>query len=524
MNAAAAKEAPPVWVITLTVMLAAFMAVIDTSIVNVALPTMSGNLGASTSEMTTISTVYILANVIVMPLNGFLTAQFGRKFYFAVSLILFTVSSALCGLAWNLPSLVFFRLLQGLGGGALMPTAQSILFETYPREKLGQAMAIFGLGAIVGPTLGPVLGGWLVDNFGWRTIFLINVPVGIVTVMMTLAFIHNSSYHQKTEGRFDFAGLTLLIAGVCSLQYVLEKGQDEDWFASNLILGLTVVAVVGLTAFVWREMTAKNPIVNLRIYRDRTFAVGSLLGLATGFGLYGLNMVLPLFLSSILHYNAWQSGLAILPGALATGVCMPFAGRLADKIDSRFAIFPGMLMFAFSGWWLGTLTPDTGFWNFFYPRILQGFSLGLIFVPLSSTSMSQISRANMSSASGLYSLVRQLGGSFGIAVLTTLLTYFTRVKYAYLSEYVSQGNPTAESRFQLMQSFFASKGAGVDQAARQAVYLMQGSARSQALILAYNHLFRLTAVIFVICSLLVFFLQTRKAAPGGEPQPMMADH
>jgi MFS transporter, DHA2 family, multidrug resistance protein len=503
----------PIWLITLTVMLAAFMAVIDTSIVNVALPSISSGLGTTTVEMTSISTIYILANVIIMPLNGYMTALLGRKNYYALSLTLFTLSSLLCGLAWNLPSLVFFRLIQGLGGGALIPTAQAILFETYPRDQLGKAMGIFGMGVIVGPALGPVLGGWLVDDYGWRMIFLVNVPVGILTVLMTLRFIQNPAYHQKPEGKFDLLGLVLLIVCIGSMQYVLENGQDQNWFSSLEIVGLTLVAALGLIGFIGWELKTANPIVDLSIYRNRTFAAGNLLGVTTGFGLYGLNLILPLFLASILHYNALQSGLAILPGALATAVAMPIAGRLADRIDPRLSIGPGMLFFALSGWWLGTLTQQSGYWNFFYPRVLQGFSLGLIFVPLSTTSMSQVPRAQMSSASGLFSLVRQLGGSFGIAVLTTLLSYFARVKYAYLSEYIHASNPQAVERIQGLQKLFLSQGSDPAKAYLQAMTLISGNLRSQALILAYNHLFRLTALIFLAS--MVFLLFLRKKTVSG---------
>lgn len=508
-----AKADPPVWLITLTVMLAAFMAVIDTSIVNVALPDMSSSLGVSNSEITSVSTVYILANVIVMPLNGYMTSLMGRKYYYAFSLALFTFSSFLCGFSWNLFSLVAFRLIQGLGGGALMPTAQAILFETFPRDQLGKAMSIFGLGVIVGPALGPVLGGWLVDNYGWPLIFLINVPIGILTVFMTLSFIQNPAYHSKPKGRFDFSGLLLMIVGIASLQYVLENGQSDDWFDSRTILALTILATVSLVGFIWHELHTPNPIVNLKIYRDRTFAAGNLLGVTSGFGLYGLNLMLPLFLASILRFKAWQSGLALLPGALATAVGMPIAGRLSDKLDPRILMGTGIGFYAISGWWLGTLTAQSGFWNFIYPRMLQGFSMGFIFVPLSAATMSNISRAEMSSASGLFSLVRQLGGSFGIAILTTLLSHSTRVQYAHLADYVNMGNPQALQRFQLMQGFFQSKGFSAERALEQALYLMHGSVLSQALVLAYNNLFRLTAIIFIVSSVFLIFIRKKKHEP-----------
>lgn len=504
------EKVPPLSMVILTVIIGALMSIIDASIINVALSSISGNLGASTSEVTSISTVYILANVIIMPLNGYLTAFFGRKNYYALCLFLFTVSSMLCGIAWDLNSLVFFRLIQGIGGGALMPTAQAIMFESFPQEKRGQAMAIFGLAAMVGPAIGPTLGGWLVDSYSWRTIFFINVPPGIIAVIMTFLFIRNPAYMKKPEGRFDIIGLLSMIIGISTLQYFLEKGQENDWFDSRIITACAISSIVFLTFFVIWETKIKNPIVDLKIFKDTTFAAGNVLGVVTGFGLYGLNLILPLFLSTILGYNSFQSGMAVLPGAIATAFAMPMVGNLVSKFDPRLLIAPGIFVFSLSGWLLSGLTTSSGYWDFFFPRVIQGFSLAFIFVPLSTIAMGQIPAAQMANASGLFSLMRQLGGSIGIAIMTTLLGYYSKLEYGHLMDYVNSYNPAATERLQLLQSYMMSKGTSADIASQQALTMLKGIVQKQSLMLAYDNLFQLTAFVFVCSSALLVFVKTQK--------------
>lgn len=504
------KPDVPVWLILVTIMTGTLMAIIDSSIVNVALPTISGNLGVSPDEISSISTVYILANVVVMPLNGYLTALMGRKWYYTICLILFTVSSFLCGIAWSIDSLILFRVIQGLGGGALMPTAQAILFETYPKEKHGQAMAVFGLAAMVGPAIGPTLGGWLVENYGWRTIFNINIIPGIVASVLSLLVIKNPAYLKKPEGKFDYLGLISMVVGVCSLQYVLEEGQKNDWFDSNVILGLSITSVLSIIFFIFWELRTKNPIVDLSVFNDRNFSAGNVIGVITGFGLFGINIILPLFLSSILGYNSMESGMAIFPGAVATALCMPFVGRFADKVDPRLLIGPGVCLFALSGILMGTLTTQSGYWDFFWPRIVQGISLSLLFVPLSKVTMGQVPVMKMAGAAGLSSLLRQLGGSVGIAILTTLLTYYTRLEYGHLSDYVNTGNPIALERFRQLQGLMISKGYALDQATQQALTMLKGLTQKQALMLAYDNLFRLTSYVFIFSLFLLLFLKGKK--------------
>jgi DHA2 family multidrug resistance protein len=347
-SAAPANEAP-LPLITITVMLGTLMAVIDTSIVNVALNTMAGNLGASLDEIGWVTTGYILSQVIVMPLNGWLTARFGRRNFYLVSLMLVTGASLLCGIAGSVAQLVVFRIIQGIGGGALQPTAQAILFESYPPDRRAGAMAIFGLGAMVGPAIGPVLGGYIIDNFSWPLIFYVNVPIGIIAIVMTLLYIRDPST-KRESAPLDLVALALLTAGMASLQYVLQEGQQLDWFSNGQIVGCTVLAVVMLTAFVVRELLVRNPLVDLRVFRSRAFAAGNVLSIIMGFGLYGTALVLPLFLQNVLGFTPTDAGLALVPGSIATMISILLAPRLLRSIDARYMVGAGLIIFAAGAW------------------------------------------------------------------------------------------------------------------------------------------------------------------------------
>ncbi len=465
------------------------MAIIDATIVNVALPTIAGNLGATVDEVSWVATGYILASVCVMPLNGWLTAYFGRKNFYAVSLAIFTLSSLLCGTATSIWQLVFYRVLQGIGGGALQPTAQSILFESFPKEKRGQAMAIFGLGAMVGPAVGPTLGGYLVDNATWPLIFYINIPIGIAAFIMTLMFIPNPHYLEKPKGGVDWTGLTLLVAGLSSLQYVLERGEHDGWWDSSTIVLLTGVAVISLTFFIWKMIREREPLVNLKMFHIRTFAVGNIVGFISGFGLFGVTLILPLFLQVMLNLTAFDTGLVLLPGALATALTMFVLGRFGHKFDPRVLVAAGMLIFAYSAWWLGGLTSESGFWDVFWPRMIQGFGLGALFVPLTTASLGEVPIAGMAGATGVFTLVRQLGGSFGIAILTTLLTHEGAIAQNVLA-------------------------GGVTQTHGVPLGVLSGMVVQQATMISYDYVFRLVGIVFVIATPLVFFMRAPRANPA----------
>lgn len=480
------------------------MAIIDATIVNVALDTIAGNLGATIDEVSWVATGYILSAVIIMPLNGYLTATLGRKYFYASSLVVFTIASLLCGTARSIWVLVFYRVLQGIGGGALQPTAQAILFESYPPEQRNMAMAIFGLGAMVGPAIGPTLGGYIVNNASWPLIFFINVPIGILAVIMTVLFVPDPPYIGRRTGDADWLALVLLASGLGALQYVLERGQHDDWFSSNTIVILSATSLVGLVWFIVRTLRSANPLVHLSVFKFRQFTAGSVLSLVTGFGLFGMNLVLPLFFQNILGFDAWQTGLALLPGAAATAVSMLIVPRLAKAIDSRIVLAAGIFMFGVAGWWLGGLDSDAGYWNIFWPRAIQGLALGFLFVPMSTLQLSGLPREELSNATGLVSLVRQIGGSFGIAILTTLLS---RRMVQYGSALASGVTNAQVSR----ATQILSNGAAVNHhSMAQAIAQLYGIVQQQASVLSYEFLFRMSALVFFCAIPLVLLFRVVK--------------
>jgi DHA2 family multidrug resistance protein len=488
------RDDAPVALITVTVMLGLIMAIIDTTIVNVALNTIGGNLGATVDEVAWVATGYILASVVVMPLNGWLTALLGRKTFYAVSLALFTVASILCGSARSIWVLVFYRVIQGLGGGALQPTAQAILFETFPPQRRGAAMAIFGMGAMVGPAIGPALGGWIVDNASWPLIFYINIPIGIVAFLMTLAFIPNPKYIVKPKGGIDWIGLGLLTAGLATLQFVLEQGERDEWFSSRAISICAAVSAISLVVFVVKSLRDRYPIVDLKVFTFRSFSVGSFLGIIMGFGLYGTALILPLFFQSLLGFSALDTGLALMPGAFATALSMLIIGRILNRIDGRWSIVFGTLLFAWSTWLLGGLTVQAGYWDVFWPRLVQGFALGFMFVPLTTISLRDVPVPELAGATGVFTLLRQLGGSLGIAILTTMLTHQTAIAWNNLA-------------------------AGVTQTHGYSVGQLTQIVSQQSAMIAYDYLFRATAIVFVLSTPLVFLIKRRRGSTAIAPQP-----
>ncbi len=503
-------------------MLGMIMAIIDTTIVNVALNQIGGNLGASIDEIGWVATGYLLSAVIIMPLNGWLTARFGRKAYYAGSVAIFTIASALCGTATNIWQLVAYRAIQGIGGGALQPTAQAILFESFPAERRAQSMALFGLGAMVGPAVGPLLGGWLVSNYSWPLIFYINLPIGIAAFVMTLMFIPDPHYIQRHERPLDVTGLAMLTIGLGSLQYVLERGQHDDWFTSPLIVALTAASVFGLAAFIWLQLRTREPLVDLRVFANRNFTAGNIVGIVTGFGLFGLSLILPLFMQTVLGWDAWQSGVALLPGAIATALSMLLVGRLAGRIGNRFLMTAGLLMFAGSTWAMSYFTQDAGYWDIFWPRAIQGFALGFLFVPLSVVTISALRRDQIANATGIGTLLRQLGGSLGIAFLTTYLQSDVQRVHAMLADQINAGRGVVQQTIASLQAQFLAQGMSALAAQKMALVQIAQLVQRDAMVIAYDDLFRLSAILFVITLPCVLLLRIRRQTGAQAAPPIEA--
>jgi DHA2 family multidrug resistance protein len=473
------------YLIAFAVVLAAMMQVIDSSIVNVALPDMMGNLGASLDEIAWVSTGYILASVIVIPLTGFLGDLFGRKRYFVGSIVTFTLASLMCGASSSLGALILWRIIQGIGGGALMTVSQTVLFESFPPEEAGTAMALFGLGVMVGPTIGPTLGGWLTDNYGWPWIFYINIPVGILASMMIAAYVHDPE-HQRRPAVIDYLGIALLIVSVGSLQYVLEHGQREDWFDSRLITSLTGIGLVGGGCLLWREFTTDHPAIDFRVLRHRQMWVGTVLGVVMGIGLYAMSFTLPVFLQGNLRMTAEQTGFVLLPGAVATAASMALIGRLTNRFDPRVLVMIGAIVFATAAWQLSKITGESGSQDFFVPLILRGLGLGLMFVPLTTITLAELSRQELPQGSGLYNFFRQLGGSFGIAGIATLVARYSAETRATLVEHVASTDLATLARVDMLARGMMAKGADAWTARQRALALLDRQISGQASVIAYG--------------------------------------
>src|SRR4029077_2236330 len=401
-------------IITITAIICALLEIIDTTIVNVSLNDMRGNLGATTSEIGWVVTAYAIGNVIIIPMTSWLAQQFGRRNYFAASIILFTIFSFLCGNSTSIEELIIFRFVQGLGGGALLVTSQTIITESYPPEKRGMAQAIYGMGVIIGPTLGPPLGGYITDHFGWPLIFYINIPIGIIAALLALQFVRSPKYAEKSKiGDVDWVGIGLLAIFVGSLQYILEKGQEEDWYSSNVIIVLTVMSILGGFFFIWRELTFRNPIVNLRVLKNGNLRVGTMLTFLLGFGLYGSTFIIPVYTQSTLGWTAFQSGMLMVPAAVTTAFLMPVIGIILSKgVPQQFLVSLGMLVFAmFCFWGYFILTNATPSENFFWMLVTRGVGLPLLFIPITSLSLSTLKGPEIGQGVAFTGMMRQVGGS-----------------------------------------------------------------------------------------------------------------
>ena len=500
------------WLIAAAVMTATFMEVLDTSVANVSLPHIAGTLSASTEEATWVLTSYLVANAVILPITGWLSSFFGRKRLLITCIIIFTASSALCGAATSMTMLIVARVLQGIGGGVLQPTAQAVLMESFPPAKQGMAMAIYGMGVVFAPVVGPTLGGWITDNYSWRWIFYINVPVGIVAVLMASWFIENPPYLKRVRGsRIDYLGFGLMTLFLATFQLVLDTGQQNDWFESRQIVVLSVVSVAALVAFVVRELTVEEPIVDLRVLANRNFGIGTLLMTVVGGVLYGTTALLPLFLQTLLGYPAVQSGLAVSPRGLGSMASMIIVGRLVGKIDSRLLMTFGFFVLAVSMYMLAGVNLEIATSNIVWPNIINGFAMGFIFVPLTTTATGTLSREQMGNAAGIYSLMRNLGGGLGISAVTTLLARGAQQHQAAIVSHLTPYDSAFQQRSQQLQGVFGSSAEGL-QKAYAAVY---GVMLRQANLLAFVDNFRLLTFVCLACVPLVFLLRRVRSGGGG---------
>ncbi len=505
------------WLVTITVMLPTIMEIVDTSVANVALPHMKGSLNAGTDEITWVLTSYLVANAVVLPMTGWLSRMFGRKRFLITCITLFTLASFLCGAAPNLGSLIFFRILQGAAGGALIPNSQAILMETFPPKEQGMAMAIFGIGAMFGPIIGPALGGYVTDQLNWRWIFYINFPIGVIAVIMAAAFLVDPDYlKHKQKITIDYWGLALLVLGFGSLQLVLDKGQQEDWFASGFIIIFSLVALVSLLALILAELRHPHPIVNLRLFKYVSYSAGNFLMFVFGFCLYSAIMLIPLFLQTLMGYDATRAGMVLAPGGVVTLFVMPFVGAaLSRGVQGRYIVFCGLCIGATAMFIMQGFTLEASYWDFVWPRMVLGLGLGMIFVPLSTTTLSAIPKPEMGNATGMYNLLRNIGGSVGIAVSATLLQRFSQFYQNILVAHANPMNPLYQEKITALTEAAISSGVPKSAAEQTALGMLYGTIQRQAGMLSYNHIFWIIGIAFL--SVIPFLLLLRKPKESSPP-------
>jgi len=507
------KQVNP-WVVAMAVMFATFMEVLDTTVVNVSLPHIASSMAATTEEATWTLTSYLVANAIVLPMTGWLASVFGRKRLLMISTAGFTIASFFCGAAPNLASLVVFRIIQGATGGALQPLSQAVLLESFKPEERGRAMGFWGLGIVVAPILGPVFGGWLTENYSWRWIFYINLPFGIVSLVMTRMFVFDPPYLRRASQGIDYWGMGMLVVGIGALQYVLDKGQQADWFESTPIVVLSVIAAAALVALVLQQLRARHPIVDLRLFKDRTYATGVFLMTVLGFVLYGSLVLLPVMLQTLFNYSSLEAGKAMAPRGVGSMIVMPIVGYLTAHIDPRKMLAIGLAIGGVTLLWLGQLNLNAGYWDIFWPQFLQGAGMALLFVPLTTVSMATIARERMGYATSMFNLMRNVGGSVGIALTGTMVQRQRQAIGATLGAHVSAYDPVTRSMFEQIRNGMIAAGSDMVTATQRAYVVLHGMLIQQASMVSFVLLFRWLGVVFLLMLPLVLLM--RRPQAGGE--------
>jgi len=504
------------WIIALTVTLATFMEVLDTSVANVALPHIAGSLSAGQDESTWILTSYLVSNAIVLPMSGWFSQMIGRKRFYMSCVAIFTISSFLCGLAPSLGMLIFFRVLQGAGGGGLQPSEQAILADTFAPAKRGMAFAVYGMAVVLAPAIGPTLGGWITDNFDWRWIFFINIPVGIISLLLTNRLISDPPYMKeakRTGFKIDYIGLGLLALGLGTLQVVLDKGQRDDWFGSHFIVITTTISAAALLGVLIWEWYHKDPIIDLHLFKDRSFAIGNLLMFMVGFALMSSTVLLPLFMQTIMGYTAEKAGLALMPGGFAILIAMPVVGFLLGRYDARRLLLFGMCMLSFALFHMTRFDTSIDFRTVATARVFQAIGLAFLFVPINTAAYAFIPRNKSNAASGLINLARNIGGSIGISLVTTMIARRAQFHQASLAGDIHKGNPRLQTMITATTHMLISRGSSASQASHQAYAMVANMLDRQATMLAYIDNFWLLAVAVLIMIPFVFLM--KKVKPGG---------
>ena len=505
------------WIIAMAVTLATFMEVLDTSIANVALPHIAGSLSAGQDESTWVLTSYLVSNAIVLPLSGWMSSIIGRKNFYMGCVALFTISSFLCGLAPNLATLIICRILQGAGGGGLQPSEQAILADTFPPAKRGMAFAVYGVAVVTAPAIGPTLGGWITDNFSWRWIFFINIPVGILSILLTSRLIQDPPYFKRrrlSETKIDYVGLGFVALGLGALQIVLDKGQREDWFESHFILVLSIICAASLLFVVIWEWRHKDPIIDLHLFRDRTFAISNLLMFMLGFALLGSTLLLPLFMQTMLGYTAQQSGLALMPGGFTIMLLLPLVGFLLSRYTPRWLLLFGLVVLSGSLFHMTRFDLDIDFRTAVMARVFQAVGMAFLFVPINTAAYAFLPRDKNNAASGLMNLARNIGGSVGISVVTTLLDRRAQLHLSNLSSHLSASNPVLQERLKGLALTVQAHGGGPPGSSATPYALIQFAAIRQASMLSYIDCFWFLGVAIMAMVPMVFLIKKAKAGGG----------
>ena len=503
------------WIVAITVMLPTIIVIVDTAVVNVSLDHIRGSLSAGIDESTWAITSYLASNAIIIPMTGWLSRLFGRKRYLIFSILLFTFSSLMCGSSWNIQSLVFFRILQGIGGGSLQPISMAILFETFPPHQHGMAMAIFGIGTMFGPIIGPLLGGWITDNWSWHWIFYINVPIGIVSILMALFFIVDPPYMERTKMKIDYWGLLFLVMGFGCLQIVLDKGQREDWFSSSFIIWLSYISISSLILFVIVEFFAENPIVNLRTFKNRSFSSGNVIMFFTFFSMFASIVLLPIYLQTLMGYTSFLAGLVLAPAGIASMISMPIAGKLITKINPKAILAFGTAVAAYSFHLMSQFNLFADFNTVVWPRLLMGVAIGFHFVPLTILTLSSIRKEEMGNATAIFNLLKNLGGSFGVAIVTTVLARRAQFHQVHLAEHLNPFDRNFQLAVPQISQILQDKGFISSPPNQGSLSVIYSQLIKQATMMSFNDAFYLLSVMMMLILPLVLLIKKGKEDVSG---------